>query len=202
VLILATATILVACESPPATRSSSTPASGGRLATPFARPGVITDSPIPAAGGWVTYVNRAGEFTFSAPADWRAQSCEDSDGDYVVTAHDGLSPPPCGRGEYEDTWLFFWSVSGDQRPVLSPPQIAGTVTGTMSVVVDGVQGVRYTARVDRADPLPPPQGAQQIYYVFFNGRRTYDLRYDHWPIDPDRTADFDRLVQQTLRFSG
>lgn len=197
----AVATILVGCGALPAARGPSIPASGERLQSPSPFPSPITDSPVPTSGGWVTYVNRLGEFTFSAPADWQAASCEDRDGAYVVASHESQSPPPCGRGEYEQAWLFFESVSGDQRPG-SSPRLAGTVTGSADAVADGVHGSRYTAKVDRTESLPPPNGANQIYYIFFNGSRTYSLRYDHWPTDPDRSADFDRLVQQTLRFSA
>lgn len=196
-----TAAMLVACESAPAGGASSTAPSGGGLATPSSFPGAVTDSPIPSAGGWVTYANHLGEFTFSAPEAWHASSCEDQGAAYVVAAHEGALPPPCGRGEYEQAWLIFESVTGDQRPT-SSPSLAGTVTGAADVSADGVRGVRYTATVHRTEVLPPPNGANQIYYVFFNGRRTYTLRYDHWPTDPDRSADFDRLVQQTLRFSA
>jgi hypothetical protein len=151
------------------------------------------------------YVNRTGQFTFSAPADWRVHSCEDRDGAYVVAEHGSLSPV-CGRGEYYQAWLLAESLTGDQRQVLPPNgssySYTAKITGTESVVADGVPGYRFTAHVDVTLPLPPPKGTDQVVYVFFNGVRTYAFWYDHWPTDPDRTPDFDRLVQQTLHFSA
>ena len=191
----------------PSPRPSSVPtltqASNARLESPTPLAGAAADSPIPTAGGWATYANRVGQFTFSAPADWAAQSCEDQQG-YLEASRGGVAP--CGRGEYYNAWLFGVSLSGDQRQTLPPTGgsafYAGTLTGSGKVVVDGVHGYRYTATVDKALPLPPPKGTNQIYYVFFSGTRTYAFAYDHWPTDPDRSADFDRLVQQTLRFSA
>ena len=111
----------------------------------------------------------------------------------------------CGRGEYFQAWLFGESLSGDQRDTLPPTgssySYTAKITGTTQVVADGVQGHRYMAHVDDTLPLPPPKGTDQVVYVFFNGVRTYAFWYDHWPTDPDRTADFDRMIRQTLRFT-
>jgi len=230
ILVLATATLVAACgsaststalhsptvsslllESPtalqtpsptPSPMPSSTPVAGGGQASPAPLPSPIADSPIPTSGGWVTFANHAGQFTFSAPADWGVLSCEDVS-DYAVAIHN--PPYVCGRGEYEDAWLSLLSESGDQRQQLPPAcgsAFNRTVTGTTTVVVDSVQGDRYSAVVVQSTGLPPPVGSHEVCYVFFNGNRTYALIYDHWPTDPDRTADFDRLVQQTLRFSA
>lgn len=151
------------------------------------------------------FINRTGELTFSAPADWSVNSCEDQTGAYVVAEHGNLSPV-CGRGEYNQAWLFAVSLDGDQRGALPPNASNYSYTappnGKAVAVADGDQGYRYTAHVDQDLGLPPPKGTDQVYYVFFNGSRTYALWYDHWPTDPDRTADFDKLVQQTLRFSA
>lgn len=195
-LATATATLLVAC--------GSIPSQGGGLATTSSVPSQISNTPSPTAAGWVTYANHDGRFTFSAPSEWQVQSCEDANGDYVVTTHNGTAP--CGRGEYYDGWLFAVSLAGDQRQKLPPNGsgyfYVGTPTGNSDVVVDGVHGNRYTAHVDKSNPLPPPSGTNQIYYVVYNGIRTYAFEYSQWPTDPDRSADFDRLVQQTLRMSA
>lgn len=148
-------------------------------------------------------MNKPGQFSFAAPADWQIQNCEDGGG-YAIAAESGL--PPCGRGEYYDAWFIVLAPAGDQRQSLPPTGgnrfYAGTLTSTTKVTVDGVEGNRYSAVVDKDLPLPPPKGTAQIYYVFFDGSRTYAFVYDHFPADPDRAADFDRLVHQTLKFSA
>jgi len=197
-VVLASASMMAACGLAP-----STTASGARGTSSSSISSPVPDSPIPTASGQVAYVNRAGQFTFAAPADWHIQSCEDLGG-YAVSTHSG--PPPCGRLEYNDAWFIVESPSGDQRQALPPNRgssfYTGTLTGTTEVTVDGVRGNRYTATVDKDLPLPPPKGTTQIYYVFFNGYRTYAFVYDHFPADPDRSADFDGLVQRTVRFSA
>lgn len=186
---------LVACGLAPSTSLSSGHESSASRAGPAA------DSPIPTASGWLVYANKAGQFTFSAPAAWQIQSCEDLGG-YALAAHSG--PPPCGRFEYNDAWFVAQSPNGDQRETMPPNTnnsfSAGTLTSTSAAKVDGVGGNRYTALVESDLPMPPPKGTTQIYYIFFNGTRTYAFVYDHFPTDPDRSTDFDRLVQQTLLF--
>ena len=214
VSLLASGIMLLACGSPaaigtvtpgvtPSTVASASPASDARQSSPSPVSSPLPDSPIPTASQLVTYANKAGQFTFSAPAAWDIQSCEDNGG-YAVAGHSGL--PPCGRGEYYDAWFIAEAPAGDQRQQLPPTGgnsfYAGTLTSTTKVTVDGVTGSRYTALVDQDLPLPPPKGTTQIYYVFFDGTRTYALVFDHFPADPDRSADFDRLVQETLRFSA
>ena len=195
--VLAVATVLISCGSNPSARLV-TPASGERSVSRSGFPSPVTDSPIPTASGWLMYVNHVGQFTLSAPPDWQIQSCEDESG-YLVDSG------PCGRGEYYQARLFGVSFSGDQRQALPPNGCSGfcggTLIGSTEVVVDAVHGFRYTAVIGKS-PLGPPEGSKQIYYVFFSGSRTYAFAYSVWPGDRDRSADFDRLVQQTLRFSS
>ncbi len=162
---------------------------------------------MPTPTGSVVYVNRTGQFIFSAPADWGVNNCEDLDKGYFVAEHGGASLV-CGRGEYYQQWLFGLSLSGDQRKTLPPNSqnyvYTAKITLSEEVVADGVKGYRYTAHFDEspAGGFPPPKGTDQFLYVFFNGARTYAIWYEHWPTDPDRTAAFDRFVQQNLRFSA
>ena len=95
----------------------------------------------------------------------------------------------------------------DQRQALPPNGSSyvytAPIAATADAVADGVDGHRYTARIETDHGgFPPPKGTDQVLYVFFNGQRTYAFWYEHWPTDPDRTADFDKLVQQTLKFSA
>jgi hypothetical protein len=148
-------------------------------------------------------VNPTGSFTYSVPAAWNAQSCEEFGLGTVVAPYPGDSV--CGRGEYYQAWLLFVSAEGDQRANLPPNgssySYTAPITGTSDVTVDGVNGHRYTAYVTASLPLPPPKGTDQVMYVFFDSHRTFFVVYEHWPMEPDRTADFDKSVQQTLRFS-
>jgi hypothetical protein len=111
---------------------------------------------------------------------------------YVVAESGSL---PCGVGEYESAWLFVISIAGDQRANFS---FRGRLVSSTQVTVDGLQGSRWVSHIDNPAPLPPPQGSDDIQYIFFNGTRTYSFTYDHWPTEPDRSADFDRSVQQVL----
>ncbi len=152
----------------------------------------------------MTFVNPLGQFTYSVPAAWNAQSCEEFGVGTVVAPYPGDSV--CGRGEYYQAWLFVLSADGDQRKELPPNgssySYVAPITGTTAVTVGGVTGYRYTAHVKDSLPLPPPQGTDQVAYVFYNGHRTYFLVYDRWPTLPDRTGDFDRSVMSYLKFSA
>jgi streptogramin lyase len=178
------------------------PASAARLMTPLYSPPTY-NSPVPTSGGWVTYINHGGHFTFSAPADWPVSSCDGSSTGYFVAEPGGAS---CSRGENYGAWLVGLSGPGDQREALPPNGYQnfyfGRLTGTSEAVVDGVHGLRYTAKIDKNGLIGTPKGTDQIFYVFFNGERTYAFNYYHLPQDPDRSADFERLIQKTLRFSA
>jgi hypothetical protein len=176
----------------PAFSPEPSPATGVRLGSPPPFPSPITDSPVPSPGGWVTFVNHLGQFTYSAPSSWKAIACEDSGAGYVVAESGSL---PCGVGEYESAWLFVISIAGDQR---ANYPYRGRLVSAAQVTVDGVQGFRWASHVDSPNPLPPPKGSDEITYAFFNGTRTYSFNYDRWPGEPDRSADFDRSVQQVL----
>jgi len=154
--------------------------------SPVAHP--ITNSPIPTANGWVTYINHKGELTFSAPATWRLISCEEDIG-YVVAVAD--PPVGCGRDEYYSAWLFGVSLEGDQRSSV-PPLAASyvsvaTITGSQDVILaGGVHGIRYTALETRDGMIGEPKGTTQIYYLVYNGERTYAIAtpdYRARPID-------------------
>jgi hypothetical protein len=70
------------------------------------------------------------------------------------------------------------------------------------VTVAGVGGTRRTYLVTASNPLPPPKNTVQILYTFVTGGRTYFALYDRYPGDLDRTADFDRMVTASFRFSA
>jgi hypothetical protein len=164
----------------------------------------ITNSPIPTANGWVTYVNHVGKFTFSAPAAWRVKSCESEIG-YLFATDD--TSDACGRQEHYGAWLFGVSLAGDASDHLPPAANEYTylsrVTGSQAVVIRGaVKGVRYTAVEDRDGMIGAPKGTTEVYYLLFDGQQTLAIIYSRVPKAPDRTSDFDRMVTTTLRLGA
>jgi hypothetical protein len=157
------------------------------------------DVPTPIANGWETFVNHVGQFTYAVPANWHAESCEDSDGGYLVAPY---TQPICGRGEYYDAFLSVGSRIGDQRTdFLPPPGANGTkLTSSTEVSVSGLAGTRFVD-VQTAQAISPA-GTVRVLYLFFNGTRTYFASYTRDPGSVDRTADFDRSVRAFLTFSG
>ena len=167
-------------------------------------PPPITNSPIPTANGWVTYINHKGQLTLSAPAAWRVISCE-ADIGYLVAVTD--PPVGCGGSEYYSAWLFGVSLEGDQRQ--SVPPAGGSyisiapITGSQDVILNGgVHGIRYTATETRDGMIGTPRGTTEVYYLAYNGVRTYAIGYYRLPGAPDRSADFDRMIKETLRFGA
>lgn len=121
---------------------------------------------------------------------------------YLVAVVD--PPVGCGRGEYYDAWLFAMSLAGDQRQ--SVPPAGGNYVGLAPVIgskdvvtAGGVHGIRYTATVVKDGMIGTPKGTTQIYYLFFNGARTYFFLYSRLPGQRDVSADFDMAIQQRLK---
>lgn len=204
--ILGLVLAVAACGSPvstptPSPTEASTPASATRQTFPSPP---ISDSPVPSANGWVTFTNRSGQFTVSVPAAWRATSCEDQ-ASYLVAVVD--PPVGCGRDEYYDAWLFAMSLAGDQRQAVPPAGGNYTglapVTGSKDVVTaGGVHGIRYTATVVKDGMIGTPKGTTQIYYLFFNGARTYFFLYSRLPGQTDVSTEFDVAIQQRLKLGA
>ena len=71
-----------------------------------------------------------------------------------------------------------------------------------SVVVSGVSGTRRTYLEMDGGGLGPATGSAEVLYTFVTGGRTYFAVYYHYPGEPDVTADFDRMITDTLRFSS
>lgn len=152
----------------------------------------------------MTYVNHQGEFTFSAPSTWRVKSCE-SDIGYLFATDD--KTVGCGRWEYYGTWLFGVSLEGDMRdrvpPIGNEYMYLSKVTGSQDVTTaSGAKGVRYTAVEDKDGMIGSPKGTAEVYYVLSSADRTLAILYSRVPGAPDRTADFDRLVKETLHLGG
>lgn len=70
-----------------------------------------------------------------------------------------------------------------------------------AVIVAGVAGTRRTYLVTADNLLPPPRGTVQVLYTFVTSGRTYFAQYDRYPGDGDLTADFDRMVTGSFKFS-
>jgi len=192
ICIVALVGMVAACGSPETTAGTTQSAP---------TPGIT-----PTPSTWTVYANKTGQFTFSAPADWGVQNCDSAGQGYVVAEHATNSGSACGRGENYTLWLFGISMSGDQRQALPPNGSSyvytAHISATADAVADGVNGYRYSARIDTdRGGFSPPKGTDQVLYVFYNGQRTYAFWYEHWPADPDRTTDFDQLVEQTLKLS-
>jgi hypothetical protein len=198
-LALVLSIAMSACSTPSRPIATNpSPSSGVASASRSPSPNPVEDSPTPIAGDWVTFANSAGAFTYSVPAAWEAASCEDGGKGYVV------APGTCGVGEYYQVFLFAVSLLGDQRDQIPPSGCSyfcgGDVTGMSEVSVDGLAGHRYTSVWNTFGITP--KGTIQVFYVLYSGQRTYGFDYARPPGQPDRTVDFDRSVQQMLRFSA
>jgi hypothetical protein len=97
------------------------------------------------------------------------------------------------------------SQSGDhstdpENPQMTYPRERQSST---AVVVAGVAGTRRTYLVTADNtPLPPPKGTVQVLYTFVISGRTYFAQYDRYPGDGDLTADFNRMVTGSFKFSA
>jgi hypothetical protein len=78
----------------------------------------------------------------------------------------------------------------------------GQRQSSQSVVVSGVSGTRRTYLVMADQPLGSPKGTAEVLYTFVTGGHTYFALYDHYPAEADLTADFDRMITDSLKFSS
>jgi hypothetical protein len=99
--------------------------------------------------------------------------------------------------------MMILSEAGDHSadPENHQTLYVGDRQSSQAVTVAGVGGTRRTYLVTANGPLPPPNNTVQILYTFVTGGRTYFALYDRYPGEPDLTADFDRMVTASFRFS-
>lgn len=126
------------------------------------------------------------------------KNCDNGNG--ITYAVATFVPPstPCNGEEY-DARFSLQSTPGNQTPAPYNSHYLAK-TGSATGTADGVNGIRETFHYLDAG-ISPPKGTDLVRYVFLTAGRTYVVEYFHYPGEPDRTADFDTLVKDTLRFA-
>jgi hypothetical protein len=204
-MVVALAVLSISCGTQPAATPGGSP-SAQKVVTPS--PEVSPSAPTAQTADLVihscpaTIVNVSGAFTFECPAGWTYSSCDNSAGITAVTV---LNTDLACNGENYAARGFVWSHAGDHSTGPDNEtggQHLGQLQTSVSVMVGGMNGTRRTYLETQDLPLPPPKGTVQVLYLVFAAGRTYFAQYDVYPGDRDLTADFDRMVTETLKFQG
>ena len=185
----AAALLVAACGSPPVGALPSPDPSPTPTPQPPLAQGVVAACPQNIA-------NPDGKYSLACPDGWQVIDCAQTQFNSPYTWL--LNPATrCGQ-ELAGVRALAISVEGDQPP----PAYLGDLQSSQPVAVDSVAGTRNVYRVTANNTMPPPKDTAQVLYKFATGGRTYYFQYDRHPGDPDRTAEFDRLVTETLAFKG
>jgi hypothetical protein len=146
--------------------------------------------------------NVSGAYSFQCAAGWKFINCEETTGSGGYTWL--VNPYTICLTEQYGARMMIVSEAGDHSadPENHQTLYVGERQSSQAVTVAGVGGTRRTYLVTASNPLPPPRNTVQILYTFVTGGRTYFALYDRYPGDPDRTADFDRMVTASFRFSA
>lgn len=170
-------------------------------------------TPDPTAG-WKSFTSTSGKFSLKYPPTW------------VQPVHQDLCTPSILQnsiylGPTADTVLhcassYFGmigvvSVDGDKSSqYVLGGNYAGSAIGStynsssvQDVKADGVSGKRFSGTVKTSPDGPGsmPVGTKAVLYVFVTNGRTYMAFYTQQPTgNPDVLADFDTMIQKTLKF--
>lgn len=139
--------------------------------------------------------NQSGKYGLICPQGWKVIDCGQTDlhGPYTWL----INPAAECRQQMSGVRAYVVSVQGD----LGPPSYLGAQQQSKQVTVNSVAGTRSVHVVSADNALPPPKETVQVLYKFATGGRTFYALYDRYPGDPDRTAEFDRMVTETLKFA-
>ncbi len=99
--------------------------------------------------------------------------------------------------------MLVMSVPGDQTSAPTQHNYVwiGSIDHQAATRVDGVDGTRISAHVDKHPGMGPEAGTTQIMYDVYNGKRTYLVLYQHRPSQTDYSTAFDNVMQHSFRFS-
>ena len=143
--------------------------------------------------------NTTGSFAFRHPATWKFTNCENYGYAIGFAYQEGICPGESG-GSFD---MLVMSPEGDQTS--SPEQHnyvwMAPIEERTPTRVDGIDGNRLVAHVDRDPGMGPEAGTTQVMYDVYNGKRTYLALYQHRPNATDYTAAFDDVMQHSFRFS-
>ena len=138
----------------------------------------------------MTVHNAGGRYAFTCSTTWQYINCDS----YAWL----INPPGLCTQELYGARLVMISFPGAH----DPPGYLGTLQSSKTVTVASVAGTRKVYLVTKSNPLPPPKDTVQVLYTFKTGGRTYYFEYDLYAGDADSTAEFDRMVTQTVAFSA
>jgi len=171
--------------SPTPSPSASAPSASPTPHPPLAQ-GTVSDCP-------QTIDNQPGRYTFVCPQGWKVIDCPQTEFHSPYTWL--INPAEQCRQQMSGVRAFVISLDRDQPPA----SYLGAQQASRQVTVDSVTGTRIVYVVS-ANSMPPPKDTVQLLYRFSTGGRTFYAQYDRYPDDTDRTAEFDRMVTETLKF--
>lgn len=155
------------------------------------------ETEIDPTADWIAITSKAGKYSFKHPKAWTTESAGDPDLctaelTLLATSKENIAKCPSeSLGQ-----MAFDSVLGDQTTQykVSYPSTPATT--------DGVTGVRYEGEITSTseEGIGPEAGTREIFYVFYDGTRTYRAMYYQYPHAEDISETFDLLVTETLKF--
>jgi len=175
-------------------------------------------APTPAAdptASWTAASSKAGVFSLKYPTTWVQPVNQNLCSAEILARAVYLGPTAdtvlhCASSYFGMVSVF--SVAGDQQSTYilggtftgSPAGTTYDKTATTAVTVGGVTGKRSSGTIKTVQDGPGALlvGTKTIYYVFYTNGTTYAATYNQQPANPDVSADFDTMVQKTLKFSS
>jgi hypothetical protein len=179
-------------------------APSGSLPSPSPTPSDSAPSPSPSphpplAQGMVAECpqaidNQSGRYALICPQGWKVIDCPQTE--FHSPYSWLINPAEQCRQQMSGVRAYVISLDGDQPPA----SYLGAEQSSRQVTVDSVTGTRTVHLVSANNTMPPPRDTVQVLYRFSTGGRTFYVQYDRYPGDLDRTADFDRMVTETMKF--
>lgn len=143
--------------------------------------------------GWRQFTAKTGKFSVKYP-DYMVfprygKNCDD---DTLMIGPEVGAAGLCNSDAVGQ--IFITSVEGTNLETASPN------AKEQSVTIAGATGQKYTETTVASDePFAPPEGTKIINYQLFKNGRTYIANYRQLPGKPDVSADFELMINKTLK---
>ncbi len=154
---------------------------------------------------WVSYSNKAGEFSFKHPKSWVQASKPELCSEGLALFGANKDSVGVCASESGGQMQFFSLVGNQDDEVLIKAPNYTNVKSSL-IAINGIQGSRVTGTAQGQQtgdgPGGYPDGTEVVQYVFVaNNNKTYVAQYNKQAGYPDALADFDTLVSETFKFT-
>lgn len=151
---------------------------------------------------FVEYSNKEGKYSLRYPSDWViAGSPELCNKGLLLLGADEKSVGKCATGNFGQ--MSISSAEGDLTEQAKLSKADYSNLATASTTVNGVKKIKQAGTASGQEGAGSyKDGTKVIKYLFFENGRTYSATYVQTGDYPDVQNEFEKMIEQSLKFSS